>query len=291
MAKADEGRWAWVEGVEGIEGITRENIEITYSIHSHCQGDVCKKNDRWNPNCCHHLGERNWQEEPDSKKSRAAVALETKITSSLGPDPSEKKRKKDEPIGLTNLGSTCYVNSILQMKFHINEFRKGVYSWQPEPGIGALEKSVCYQLQRVFSFMQCSDWSVYNPCDFIQSLGLETQQQQDAQEFYRLFMSLLEDILLDKDAGPDGKPIRIINKLFQGNLLYETTCNTCGYRSQRKESYYELPLNVKGNPTLQKAFEELVRPEELKGDNQYYCERCSSKQNATRTTFIESLPC
>lgn len=56
------------------------------------------------------------------------------------------------------------------------------------------------------------------------------------------------------------------------------------------EDFYELELNVKGLKTLDESLNEYLSTEELDGDNQYFCESCNMRVNATRSIKLRSLP-
>ena len=52
--------------------------------------------------------------------------------------------------------------------------------------------SIIGSLQNLFAMMEFSPRRAVDPHDFITKLGLDPQVQQDAQEFSKLFISLLE---------------------------------------------------------------------------------------------------
>ncbi|XP_042334853.1 ubiquitin carboxyl-terminal hydrolase 48 isoform X3 [Sceloporus undulatus] len=111
---------------------------------------------------------------------------------------------------------------------------------------------------------------------------------QDAQEFSKLFMSLLEDTL-SSQKNPDVRDI--VQKQFCGEYAYVTVCNQCGRESKLISKFYELELNIQGHKQLSDCITEFLKEEKLEGDNRYFCETCQSKQNATRRIRLLSLPC
>lgn len=56
------------------------------------------------------------------------------------------------------------------------------------------------------------------------------------------------------------------------------------------EDFYELELNVKGLKSLDESLNDYLSVEDLCGDNQYFCESCGTRVNATRSIKLRSLP-
>lgn len=56
------------------------------------------------------------------------------------------------------------------------------------------------------------------------------------------------------------------------------------------EDFYELELNVKGLKSLDESLSDYLSEEKLEGDNQYYCESCGTRVDATRSIKLRRLP-
>ncbi|XP_053136825.1 ubiquitin carboxyl-terminal hydrolase 48 isoform X2 [Hemicordylus capensis] len=149
-------------------------------------------------------------------------------------------------------------------------------------------QTICEHLQYLFALLQNSKRRYIDPSGFVKALGLDTGQQQDAQEFSKLFMSLLEDTL-SSQKNPEVRDI--VQKQFCGEYAYVTVCNQCGRESKLISKFYELELNIQGHKQLSDCVTEFLKEEKLEGDNRYFCETCQSKQNATRRIRLLSLPC
>lgn len=56
------------------------------------------------------------------------------------------------------------------------------------------------------------------------------------------------------------------------------------------EDFYELELNIKDLKTLDESLDQYLSIEDLQGENQYYCESCHARVDATRCIKLRSLP-
>lgn len=283
----EKAAWRWAETVRP-EDVSQEHIEAAYRIRLEpCLRGVCRRNCKGNPNCLVGIGEHIWLGEIDENSFHNID------------DPNCERRKKNSFVGLTNLGATCYVNTFLQVWFLNLELRQALYLCPSTcsdfvMGGGVQEEkdyepqTICEHLQYLFALLQNSNRRYIDPSGFVKALGLDTGQQQDAQEFSKLFMSLLEDTL-SKQKNPDVR--NIVQQQFCGEYAYVTVCNQCGRESKLLSKFYELELNIQGHKQLTDCISEFLKEEKLEGDNRYFCENCQSKQNATRKIRLLSLPC
>ncbi|KZT53991.1 cysteine proteinase [Calocera cornea HHB12733] len=240
-----------------------------------------KKKCRDNPNCLNHLGQEAWEDEEEARQAFLKVAK-------LGFDPRELNRDMDIPVGLRNLGATCYANAFIQVWFQDLAFRTGVYACKPTAPEGKLlEDAPLFQLQVTFAALQQCRQNVYNPIKLVESLGLRTSEQQDATEFGKLFMNLLGEQFQLQDA-PSVKTL--LRDQFEGHLTYCTTCKGCNHTSERDSPFLELELNLGPKSHLEERILEVLQKEELTGDNKYMCSRCDSLNDATRWVKLRDCP-
>lgn len=277
----DKAAWRWVEHVKP-EDISLEHIALAYRVNlQYCKRGTCRRNCKGNPNCLVGIGEQAWLGEIDENTFHNID------------DPNSERRDKNSFVGLTNLGATCYVNTFLQVWFHNLELRRSLYQYhnyreQNHDAESDYEpQSICEHLQYLFALLQNSNRKYIDPSGLVKALGLDTGQQQDAQEFSKLFLSLLEDTM-SKQKNPSLQ--NVIQQQFCGQFSYVTVCNQCGRSSARPSRFYELELNIQGHKNLTDCVTEFLKEEKLDGDNRYFCESCQSKQSASRRIQLHSLP-
>ncbi|XP_042054028.1 ubiquitin C-terminal hydrolase 12-like isoform X1 [Salvia splendens] len=198
---------------------------------------------------------------------------------------SHDSKKETGYVGLKNQGATCYMNSLLQTLYHIPYFRKAVYH-MPTTENDNPSGSIPLALQSLFYKLQYSDTSVATK-ELTKSFGWDTYDsfmQHDVQELNRVLCEKLEDKM--KGTVVEGT----IQQLFEGHHMNYIECINVEYKSTRKESFYDLQLDVKGCKDIYASFDKYVEVERLEGDNKYHAEQYGLQDARKGVLFIDFPP-
>ncbi|KAL2336663.1 hypothetical protein Fmac_011109 [Flemingia macrophylla] len=262
--------------------VTEDDMNQLYMIWQPvCSG--CRVNTKDNPNCFCSLAPP-----PNGTRKSGLWQKMSDFIGSFGPDPNTDLRvSASSPAGLTNLGATCYANSILQCLYMNKSFREGIFSLEPDV---LQHQPVLDQLSRLFVQLHASKMAFIDSSPFVKTLELDNDVQQDSHEFLTLLLSLLECCLSHSKIA---KARTIVQDLFRGSVSHVTTCSQCrrdSKASSKMEDFYGLELNIKGLKDLDESLDDYFAIEELSGDNQYFCEACKTRVDATRSIKLCTLP-
>ncbi|KAF9820152.1 hypothetical protein IEO21_01585 [Rhodonia placenta] len=151
----------------------------------------------------------------------------------IGENPLTDSREPGHPVGL----KVCQIHLIALVSVTI-KYRCGSKTYRFVAVY--IAESPIFQLQVTFAAMQESTQSAFNPVKLVESLKLRTSEQQDAQEFSKLFMAHL-DTEFAKQSDPGLKTL--ISD--QGKQSYCTICEKCQHRSERDSDFLEIEVNIK----------------------------------------------
>lgn len=254
-----------------------------------------KKSCQENPYCLHsllHPKEGIW--EHDNAKF-LQLHLGTNLNDLHRPD-------KTIPVRLKNLGATCYLNVLMQCLYQNILIRNTIYQMFTQESVNSLQsQQVLQNLQEIFAYMDLSVNNTYNLSKFagngsplhcflngefnrlIGSIGLDLAEQQDPQEFNKLFLDKIDEI----NQSAVG-----IKSHIQGLLRYTTVCLKCHNESIRHETFLELGLSIENCSTLEECISKYFKEEymNIEDGNGYDCSSCRSKQNAYRKVEIDTSP-
>ena len=138
--------------------------------------------------------------------------------------------------GLVNLGSTCYLNAVLQALANTPCFVRFILSTAPAP-TGGPSVTTYTVLRRVLADMWLHSSASVSPYKLVEALspllarhGISVNEQCDAQELY----CLLSDCLCEAHAGA--------TEILRGTIQQNIICGLCGASTKQTTAFTTLDV-------------------------------------------------
>ena len=205
--------------------------------------------------------------------------------------PDKEEKSSSGFVGIKNLGSICYINSMLQQFFLISPFRNALLSvTDNKPSIlneQGIDDNLLHQFQTLFGYLTLSIRKDYNPSKFCYSYKemdgrpLNTLLQHDAHEFLNIIFERIERSLKDTPYN------LLLQSIFGGKSCSQVICTICGTVSSTYEDYFTLSLEIKNRKSLQDALDTFITEGVV---SEYYCAECKKKVDVVKRTLLSTLP-
>ncbi|KAK8838804.1 hypothetical protein M9Y10_032843 [Tritrichomonas musculus] len=178
-------------------------------------------------------------------------------------------------VGISNLGTTCYIASSLQFLTLVAPFASLIFQQKQPP------EGICKELQSVFRDI-LSAFSTVQIRNFISSFGTNSYymavQDQDAHEF---ILTLFDK--LDKELGKDFEKAR--NEIFgvHSVIIFQSA----DVKTEVDEFSNEIDLPIKKFKNINESLDYLIEEEPV---NQWDTGTDHGKQDAVRQLRYKNLP-
>ncbi|XP_063812425.1 ubiquitin carboxyl-terminal hydrolase 25 isoform X2 [Pseudophryne corroboree] len=183
------------------------------------------------------------------------------------PNPYDRKRQDNCPVGLKNVGNTCWFSAVIQSLFNLLEFRRLVLNYsqpasaQDVPRNQKEHRNLPFmrELRYLFSLLVSSKRKYVDPSRAVEILKdafkSSDSQQQDVSEFTHKLLDWLEDAFQIKaEEERDGeKPKNPMVELFYGRFLAVGVHE--GKKFENTEMFGQYPLQVNGFKDLHECLE------------------------------------
>ncbi|XP_051053331.1 ubiquitin carboxyl-terminal hydrolase 28 isoform X5 [Phodopus roborovskii] len=207
------------------------------------------------------MHEANSAETKRSKRKRCEVWGENH-------NPNNWRRVDGWPVGLKNVGNTCWFSAVIQSLFQLPEFRRLVLSYSLPQNIlencrsHTEKRNIMFmqELQYLFALLLGSNRKFVDPSAALDLLKgafrSSEEQQQDVSEFTHKLLDWLEDafqLAVNVNSSPRSKSENPMVQLFYGTFLTEGVRE--GKSFCNNETFGQYPLQVNGYRNLDECLE------------------------------------
>ncbi|XP_058865469.1 ubiquitin carboxyl-terminal hydrolase 28-like isoform X7 [Acipenser ruthenus] len=182
-------------------------------------------------------------------------------------NPIDWIRRDEWPVGLKNVGNTCWFSAVIQSLFHLPDFRRLVLHYCLPQNVlencksHSEKRNIAFmqELRCLFALMMGSSRKFVDPSAAVELLKdafrSNEAQQQDVSEFTHKLLDWLEDAfqLAANGNNPKDKQENPMVQLFYGTFLAERTLD--GKTVSNIERFGQYPLQVNGFNNLDECLE------------------------------------
>lgn len=237
------------------------------------------------------------------------------------PSLLSQKRRTGPPLGLKNLGNSCYLNSVLQCLTYTpplaNFCLKLQHSSLCERGG---ECPFCILEKRIARSLSV-DLALEAPLKLQTRLRIFAEhfkcgRQEDAHEFLRYVIDACHNTCLRlkklqqqrryNNGCKGGENVSngssngcsnsssggssVVKEIFGGALQSQVKCLSCGNESNKVDEIMDISLDVLFSNSLKDAFQKFFQSEVLDGNNKYKCDNCKKLVAARKQMSIRQAP-
>ncbi|XP_067851564.1 ubiquitin carboxyl-terminal hydrolase 47-like isoform X2 [Heptranchias perlo] len=188
--------------------------------------------------------------------------------------------KRPAFVGLINQGATCYLNTLLQTWFMTPEVKHYIASLETDVDF-------IHKLKSLFNKLESREVKSLETNELTTSLGLNVSKQCDIEECFRNLISKLKTEV-DQEHN--------IVEFYQIIMVLSMKCSVCANLFEDDCFFLDVPLPIRLAYSsakirhLETALQEFLKEDTMEGDNEPYCDHCSTKTKTETRYYFKQLP-
>ncbi|XWS10774.1 hypothetical protein CRYUN_Cryun38cG0026800 [Craigia yunnanensis] len=227
------------------------------------------------------------------------------------PSLLNEKRKKGPPLGLRNLGNSCYLNSVLQCLTYtpplVDFCLRSQHSFFCDASASKKPRDCPFCiLEARITHSLTLDLILDAPSKIQSCLKIFVEhfrfgRQEDAHEFLRYVIDACHNTCLRlkklRRMGSEGvgggervNGNTAVKNIFGGALQSQVKCLGCGGESNKVDEIMDISLDILNSSSLKEAMHKFFQPEILDGNNKYNWEKCKKLVAARKQLSIRQAP-
>jgi ubiquitin C-terminal hydrolase len=209
------------------------------------------------------------------------------------------------PVGIANIGNTCYINTTIQCLAHCPSFVSGALRNHSETSttfrevyallakcIGAADNTTTVVRPIGLLAAIAKEWRVHEPHDvheflmfLLDKLCTELGKAAGAPTHRRI--NTIVDAGMAHWYASNRKDMSFVKDLLFGQYMYEMNCSSCGKSMVSFEVFNTLSFPVQQVVRLEQCIGGLFNPEIV---TDRLCDICKCKATSEKRTFVSRFP-